>query len=294
MLDWKVSGKQAGYWRSQMFELGPVGQYTLARPPLAQALAQVRFPLLAKLQTFEGVAPLQEALLAEYPYMDKVTETGVSVTVGQASPLQPESTISWHFKDDDDRLLVVGPNVMTLSLSEQYEGFADFKIRFVNSLIALKASLAPSRCVQLGIRYFNLVDDVGEDENRWKRIFNESIVGWPASQIVHGDTRLQSSVSQIQLVSPPINELADFPEDIQAIIRHGIAPATSMIPGFPILRLDDRGFFLDIDIFVVGSQDFDVDEMSMQLDAMHSQVDRFFRWSLTPEGEKYFGLEEKR
>lgn len=76
-----------------MFELGPVDQYTLARPPLAQALAQVRFPLLAKLQTFEGIAPLQEALQAEYPYMDKVAEAGLSVSVGQVpAALQSEPT----------------------------------------------------------------------------------------------------------------------------------------------------------------------------------------------------------
>ena len=276
-----------------MFELGPVDQYTLARPPLAQALAQVRFPLLAKLQTFEGIAPLQEALQAEYPYMDKVAEAGLSVSVGQVpAALQSEPTTSWHFKDDDDRLLVVSSNALTLSLSKQYEGFSDFKARFTNAIIALKNSLPPSRCVQIGVRYFNLVDDIGEEEGRWKRIFNESIVGWPASQIVHGDTRLQSSVSQIQLISPPINELADFPADVQAVIRHGIAPAGSIVPGLPVLRLDDRGFFLDIDIFVVANQDFEVDEILIQFEAMHSQVDRFFRWTLTDEGEKYFGLEE--
>lgn len=274
-----------------MFELGPGEPYTLARPPLAQALAQVRFPLIAKLQTFEGIAPLQEALLAEYPYMDKVIEAGLSVSFGQTAALQSEQITSWHFKDDDDRLLVVNSGVMTLSLGKQYEGFADFRGRFASALMALKGALSPSRCMQIGVRFFNLVNDVGDEEGLWKRIFNSSIVGWPASQIVHGDTRLQGSVSQIQLVSPPVNELADFPTDVQAVIRHGVAPTGSVVPGVPVYRFDDPGFFLDIDIFVPGSQNFDVNQILSQFEAMHSQADRFFRWTLTPEGEKYFGLE---
>jgi uncharacterized protein (TIGR04255 family) len=276
-----------------MFELGPVNPYTLRRPPLIQALAQVRFPLLAKLQTFEGVAPLQEVLLADYPYMDKVTEAGLSISIGQAAATQPEATTSWHFKDDQSRLVVLNSNALTLSLGkQQYDGFTDFKDRFRSALTALQNSLSPTRCLQVGIRFFNIVDDIGGEENQWKIIFNENIVGWPASQIVRGDTSLQSSVSQIQLVSPAVNELADFPGEVQAIIRHGIAPATTVIPGIPAVRFEDRGFFLDIDIFIAAGQTFEIKEILDQLEAMHSQIDRFFRWALTDEGEKYFGLEE--
>jgi len=275
-----------------VFELGPVGQYRLVRAPLAQALAQVRFPLLAKLQTFEGVAPLQDALLTDYPYMDKLAEAGFAFAVGQAAPVQSEQTTSWHFKDDDGRLLVVSSNAMTLSVGRQYSGFADFKQRFEGALAALITSLSPSKCLQVGIRFFNLVDDIGNDEGRWKSIFNSSIVGWPASQIIHGDTRLQSSVSQIQLASPPVNELAEFPGDVQAVIRHGIAPAASIAPGIPAIQLAERGFFLDIDTFVTGTQEFDAKEILKQFEAMHSQADRFFLWTLTDEGREYFGLKE--
>lgn len=274
-----------------MFELGPVSQYTLGRPPLAQALAQVRFPLIARLQTFEGVAPLQEALLAEYPYMEKVTEAGLAISIGQAA-VQPETTTAWHFTDDDGRLIVLNSNSLTLSVGKQYDGFTDFKDRFSRALAVLQGTFSPRRCAQIGVRFVNLVDDTGGEEGQWKSIFDPSIVGWPATEIVHGDTRLQSSVSQIQLISPPINELADFPADVQAVIRHGIAPATSLMPGIPPIRLEDRSFFLDIDIFIAASQEFEAGLIINQFQAMHSQTDRFFRWALTAEGEKYFGLEE--
>ena len=272
-----------------MFDLGPVAQYTLSKPPLAQALAQVRFPLLAKLQTFEGVAPLQEALSADFPYMDKVVETGLSIALGQAAP-QSEQVTSWHFKDDDDRLVVVAPNMMTLSMGRQYVGFADFRRRFSACLAALESSLSPRRCLQVGVRFFNLIHDIGQDGNRWKEVFNSSIVGWPASQIVHGETNLLTAVSQIQLASPPVNELAGFPAEVQAVIRHGVAPGGSFAPGIPPVRFEDRGFFLDIDLYVATSQEFEISKILSQFDAMHSQIDRFFRWALTSDGEKYFGL----
>lgn len=276
-----------------MFELGHVGKYRLGRPPLAQALAQVRFPLIAKLQTFEGVAPLQEALQEEYPYMDKVVETGMAISVGQpAAAFQTETTNSWHFKDDEDRLIVLNSNSLTLSSGKQYDGFTEFRDRFNRVLVALQSTLSLRRCLQIGIRYVNLVDDTGEEAGQWKKIFKPSIVGWPASDIVHGDTRLQVSVSQIQLVSSPINALADFPADVQAVVRHGIAPEKSVMPGIPPITVVDRSFFLDIDMFIAASQEFDVNEIISQLRTMHSQTARFFRWALTDEGEKYFALEE--
>lgn len=276
-----------------MFTLGHVGRYRLGRPPLAQALAQVRFPLIAKLQTFEGVAPLQEALLAEYPYMDKVVETGMAISIGQpAAAFQAETTNSWHFKDDEDRLIVLNHNSLTLSIGKQYDGFTEFRDRFSRALDALQSTLSLRRCLQIGIRFVNLVDDTGEEEGQWKKIFERNIVGWPASEIVHADTRLQGSVSQIQLVSPPANDLADFPAEVQAVIRHGIAPENSILPGIPPVPLAVRSFFLDIDMFIAASQEFNTNEIISQLRTMHSQTARFFRWTLTEEGEKYFALEE--
>jgi uncharacterized protein (TIGR04255 family) len=276
-----------------MFELGPVRQYTLGRPPLAQALAQVRFPLIAKLQTFEGVASMQDALLADYPYMDKMAEAGLAISIGQAAALPPpEATTSWHFTDDDGHLIVLNSNSLTLSMDRQYRGFTDFKDRFSHALTVLQKTFSLRRCLQVGVRFVNLVEDTGEEEGLWKSIFERSIVGWPASEIVHGDTRLQSSVSQMQLVSPPINELADFPGEVQGVIRHGIAPAATLIPGIPPIQIAERSFFLDIDILVAASQEFEVSRIVNQFQAMHSQTDRFFRWALTEEGEKYFALEE--
>ncbi len=54
-----------------MFGLDPAPRYRLTRPPLVEALGQVRFPVRAKLNTLDGVAPVQERLDEVFPYMNQ-------------------------------------------------------------------------------------------------------------------------------------------------------------------------------------------------------------------------------
>lgn len=275
-----------------MFNLEPTSQYTLSNPPLAQALAQVRFPLLAKIHSLDGVAVLQEALSKQFPYMQRVVEA--SVIVGSSGvDAQPEHSVAWHFTDDEERLLVVGSSIATLSVGGQYVGIADFAARFEEILHTLRTVYSIRRCDQVGVRFLDLVTDGGDDVGQWRRWFNGNVVGWAASEIVHGEAHLQAAVSQIQLVSPPVNELSVCPSDVQVVVRHGVAPVDSVLPGIPPTHFKERSFFLDIDVFVASPQDFDVASIGLQFRAMHSQIDRFFRWTLTEEGEKYFGLQEK-
>jgi uncharacterized protein (TIGR04255 family) len=49
-------------------------------------------------------------------------------------------------------------------------------------------------------------------------------------------------------------------------------------------------FILDIDIFSAGPQPFDAPSLATQFRAYHSEIDRFFRWSLAPDGEARFGV----
>lgn len=274
-----------------MFNLDPAPQYRLARPPLAQALAQIRFPLLGRLRTFEGITPLQDALATDFPYMERIAATGVSLSPVSVE-VQPEQEISWHFTDDEDRLIVVSSNSITLSLGAQYSGNADFLDRFGRILAAARRSFSLHRCEQVGVRYLDVVPDVGDDEGRWRSWFHDAIVGWAATEIVRGDTMLNASVSQIQMSSPAVGDLSIMPAEVQGVVRHGIAPRGSVVPGFPPTQFQDRSFFLDMDLFVHGRQEFDIERIVEQAAVLHSQIDRFFRWSLTDEGQKHFGLEE--
>ena len=54
-----------------MFVLPEVPPYHLRRAPLVQALVQIRFPMLADLQSVDGIARLQDRLGDRFPYLNQ-------------------------------------------------------------------------------------------------------------------------------------------------------------------------------------------------------------------------------
>jgi uncharacterized protein (TIGR04255 family) len=94
------------------------------------------------------------------------------------------------------------------------------------------------------------------------------------------------------LAAKPIGELSGPPGEIQAVVRHGYIPGNTLVPGIPPIQTPNPAYLLDMDLFIETVQPFAVQELSRQVTMLHDQIDRFFRWTLTPEGEAYFGVEE--
>jgi len=277
-----------------MFDLGPVRRYRLARAPLVQALGQIRYPLRARIQTLDGIAPLQDRLVSLFPYMEQEQVQQVSLLVGPGGPAASETQTArtWRFTDDAGWALVVSADSATLSIGPQYGNFEEFRTRFRTILEALEGSIAVARCDRLGLRYVDIAELPPGDEGAWHRWFRPELTGWSATSVVGGDTRLVTSITQTQLAAPPVGDLSGPPVDIQAIVRHGFIPANTMVPGMFPTQPQNSAYLLDVDLFVEGHQPFDPEELSRQITMLHDQIDRFFRWTLTPDGETYFGLEE--
>lgn len=276
-----------------MFRIDDVSGYRLHTAPLRQALAQVRFPLLARLQTLEGVAPLQERLLSLFPYMERrdVAEMGVKIGVGLAPQTEVGTTTTWEMTDDEGTLVSLGPGIATLSSGPEYQDVEWFGERFRAVLEALEGT-GVRRCDRLGVRYLDLAEPPPGDAGAWARWFRPELVGWIGEDLLREGSQVRTSVAQTLLVSQPVGELSACPGDVEAVIRHGPVPAGSVIPGIPPVQLEREAFVLDIDVFVAVGQPFVPQALVDQFSLLHAQIDRFFRWSLTPEGEEYFGLEE--
>jgi uncharacterized protein (TIGR04255 family) len=275
-----------------MFNLDPVNQYRLEKAPLVQALVQVRFPLIAKIRTTNAISVVQEALENLFPYMDRAVETEFTFTSQSDSEATTEQKVSWHFTDDDQRLLVLDSTTLTFSVrGEQYEGVRPFTDTFMKTVGVLGKTLGIRRCDRIGVRFLDLIPDV-DTPARWKDWFKPDVIGWSTSEIVEGNTVLQSTISQSVLSATPKGELSVFPSDVKAVIRHGVAGKGSIVPGIPPVTLSERSFLLDMDIFIDKPQPFDISSIETQVGALHSQADRFFRWTLTSAGEREFGLEE--
>ncbi|WP_328446065.1 TIGR04255 family protein [Amycolatopsis sp. NBC_00438] len=277
--------------RANMFNIPPLRNYKLHNPPLVQALAQVRFPVIAKLASLEGVAGLQDALREFFPYMDGITENELSVDLASDNVTR-EKTTSWHFTDNTGTLLSVNTNSATLSMGTQYLSAESFISTFVRSLTIIQKELAILRCDRVGVRFLDVVNDSGSPEASWKTWFKPEVVGWPGSDLIKPETHVASSITQSQLVHKPIGDFANFASSVNAVVRHGVAESGAIVPGIPPYPLPTRSFILDLDFYVASQQPFDVNEISDQVRSLHSHIDRFFRWTLTEAGEKEFRLEE--
>lgn len=279
--------------RFLMFGLKPAPSYRLSRSPLVQAFGQVRFPVRSKLPTLEGVAPIQERLDALFPYMKQQQVQQVSLLVGPAGAAAAESQAAqtWQFEDGHGWSLTLSADVATLGVGPQYGEFNEFSDRFRAVLTALAEGASVSRADRLGVRYVNIAEVPPGDADAWRAWFRPELTGWSATEAVGDGTRLITSITQSQLAAPPVGELSGPPVDIQAIVRHGLVPANTMVPG--VLPLEPQGpaYLLDIDLFVEAPQPFDPEELSRQLTMLHDQIDRFFFWALAPEGRTYFGCE---
>jgi uncharacterized protein (TIGR04255 family) len=100
-----------------------------------------------------------------------------------------------------------------------------------------------------------------------------------------------TSISQTQLAAQPVEELRGPPADVQAIIRHGVVPGNTILPGGVPPQIPRPAYVMDLDVYVEAAQPFDPEELSRQVTAFHGQIDRFFYWTLTDDGKTYFGCE---
>jgi uncharacterized protein (TIGR04255 family) len=259
---------------------------------LNQAVVEVRFPVQTGLATMKGVAPVQQQLGALFPYLKQQQVQEVSMLLGPGAPANAEAQVThtWRFEDDSGWALVLTPGGASLSIGPQYSGFREFSDRLRAVLSALSNSAGVVRADRLGVRYVNIAEIPPGDENVWRRWFRSELTGWSGTDLI-GDSKLITSLTQTQLAARPVGELSGPPVDVQAIVRHGVIPANSVIPGVVPVQPQGPAYLIDLDVFVEAPQPFDPQELSRQVTVFHDQIDRFFHWALTDDGAAYFGCE---
>lgn len=272
-----------------LFDIPAPPAYKLSNAPLAQALAQVRFPLIADFESMTGIAPLQRELRAEFPYMQQEKVQEVSFVAGPAGgSSNAAESVNWHFTNDSDGLIVVGAGGATLSIGESYSGVEDFKESF-RRLVEALAKVGVPRCDRLGVRYLSIAPELPTAEQSWRQWFKPEVMGWPGAGLVAQGVAV-SSVTQTQLTLPSGDLVEAHPGNLHALVRHGAVPPETSIPGMPLVKTEAPSYFLDLDVFFEGHQRFDPRRILDQFAFLHGEIDRFFYWSLTKEGARHFGL----
>lgn len=265
-------------------------RFHLRDAPLSQALVQVKFPLLARLETLAGVAPLQDRLAETFPYMNQQNVGQLQVSVGPRGMLpQTSNTTVTEFTDDDGWSLSVAPGEATLTVGNVYEGVADLATRFRETLLALHENVGIRRCERIGTRFVNIVEAPAGDEWLWTSWFRPEVCGWATPEALNPDTRLTTTITETRLARAA---LIDAPGEVQSVVRHGFVPAGTVIPMLTPAPLTQPSFILDLDSFVQAPQPFDPDTLLGQFTDMHRDIETFFYWSLTELGKQHFGLEQ--
>jgi len=274
-----------------LFDVPDPPLYTLTHAPLVQALAQVRYPLIASLETMAGIAPLQGHLQDAFPYMQQEKIQEMAIVLGPAGPAASggAESVTWKLTNDVGETVVVGAGSATLSVGSSYQTVEHFAAKF-EILLESMAKIGVPRCDRLGVRYLSVAAGLPGVDRAWREWFRPELLGWAGSDVIP-EGSLRASITQGVIAREPIGDLAGPPAEVQATIRHGAVPSGSTVPGVPPVEVEEDSFLLDIDISSEGHQRFDAGELIRQFGLFHQQIDRFFFWALTEKGGEHFGLE---
>ena len=276
-----------------MFRLEAPTRYRLANAPLAQAVVQVRFPLIARLQSPEGIAPIQDRLRERYPYMAQRQEIALQLAPGgPAVAAGVVGGMAWELTDDERRLVVISTGSATLSVGTAYEGVGEFAERLEQVLSVLAEEARPPRCDRLGVKYLSVAETPPGDDTAWREWFRPELTGWAASDVLDDQAVPEVVLSQVQLRGAAEGLFSGLAPDIRGAVQHGLVPAGSGIPGLPPITTKAVSYIIDLDLSVEAPQPFDTATLGSQFEALHREIDAFFRWSLTRRGEDHFGFEE--
>jgi len=267
-------------------------RFRMTAAPLVQALVQVQFPIVTGLQSLDGAAAVQAALGARFPYLRQNVVQQMSLMVGPAGPAAPQTSqdIVHELTSDDGWNLTLTVSSATLSVGEAYRGLADFAERFHEVCEALVGTARVGGCDRLGVRYLDVVEI--DDAEGWQTWFQPQIVGVGAPELTGNE--LVSSLTETRLRKQPEGPFATLPTPIEGVLRHGVAPAGSVLAGVPPRPLTQRTFLLDLDTFAVFGptpQTFDPDRLTEQFRVLHSEIERVFHWAVTEQGREHFGYE---
>ena len=278
-----------------MFELPEVAPYRLGRPPLAQAVAQVRFPIQTRLATLAGVGPLQERLMERYPHLEPAQSPPafqVQVRPDGVSGGRIPGAQQFVFSGDDGFAVYVTVDTVTLSAGgAAYQGASDFKERFKEILDVLGENARVTRCDRVAAKFLSMAQTPPVGQAGWSDYFRPEVIGWARREFLADKVTVNTTLSQTQLISEPSGSYSDFPGGVQAIIQTGLIPAGSGVGGIPPVPVELESYILDLDFFCEAPQPWVSDRIASQFEALHGQIDRFFHWSLTEKGKSDFEYE---
>ncbi len=249
----------------------------LAMSPLARVLAQVRFSSVLKIDSKEGVAPLQEELRSHYPLLEQVLsqQLHIDMTPGGGG-IRPITNNVWRFSDAEHGfVLSLTSDTLTLE-ARYYPGRAAFLDRWADALVRVERVFAPGLALRTGARYLNRL--TGDSLDRLPEWVRPSLIG-----VAQPDLR--------EHVNQAISEANLRVEEGDLMLRWGILPANATIDPGLLEPTAEWSWILDVDVSSGQQKPFDAKALTEEYSRLMERAYAVFRWVVTEDGLNHFGAQ---
>lgn len=231
---------------------------TLAASPLRLALVQARTPPVLAFERAEAVERLLQALDGRWTVTDRQSNREVAVQIGPGGVREDAAApeLVWVLSSEDGRTRAAVSSSSVAVESDSYDRWDLFRGHIRDVLTAVAGTVAPKRCVRLGVRYVNEIDVSRAEGN-------------PAQMAEQLNDALLAPA--LAFARPLLGSLAELRvgEDDGAVfvLRHGLVnPAT---------------YLLDFDAYIESDEDFDAELLAERVERFHDRIESVFAWSLT-------------
>ena len=255
----------------------PPAEVVLSRSPLVSVIMQVRFSSVLRIDSTEGVAPLQEQLRADYPLLEHTAGQQIQFDLGQGTAgVRPIVTNLWRFSAADRSLAVVLTSDTVTFEIHRYSGREDTLSRWANVISRVEDVFSPGLVLRRGVRYVNRIhEDSLAQLSEW---VSPNLVGVAQPEIR-------------EFVTQAMSEAFMTVEEGRTLLRWGILPPNSTIDPSLLTPVPTPSWILDIDVSSDEQETFSGVSLNAQFDAFSKRAYSLFCYALTPIGLTHFGSE---
>lgn len=253
----------------------------LSDAPLVRVLGQVRFPKIVKIADESYIADFQEAIRKEYPHFQSDVVQGVELNLaGQELQHRVMNTVIWRFFDPSRVLRVsLSQDGITLETAK-YVSRDDFLKRLGFVLSRLQETIDPRFVQRVGFRYVD-------------RLQGEELLG-SLDELIQPELLNVLKPNLTSNIDISMTEITSTTKEGKLIARYGLAPMNYSHDPDTAPPVNERSWVLDVDSYSTGcaGQAFDAKMLCGELDKVAARAYAFFRWSITDQFLKQFGVNQ--
>lgn len=261
----------------------PTSEVHLPRSPLAQVVAQVRFPPILAIHGPETVAGFQEALREAYPHLSKHQVHTIDLAVGPTPNVNQD--VVWRLADRerDPRWQVsLGAGFVSLATTG-YDSRRNFLGRLRAVVSAVEETFRPADTQRLGLRYIDRL--TGDAVERINDLVRPEILGIMRPSGA-SSSALAGSIAHVMTEAQFVAR-----NDSRVQGRWGVLPPNATHDPDVLEPIADTSWVLDLDMFTSVPQPFTSEDLLTTATSFAECLYWLFREMVSEEFLSFYGGE---